>query len=98
MSEFKYLWFVVDESRTDGVESRRKMRSERKDEVAIRSLVIARSLQLESEKVLYKALFASILLYISETMIEGQGRRGLELGLIRWTTSVVCCVLGERIE
>ena len=44
MSEFKYVWFVLVESRTDGVKCRRKVLSEKKIAGVIRSLENARSL------------------------------------------------------
>ena len=46
--EFKYLWYVVDESGTSGAECSRKMASGRRNVCAIRPLVNARDLQLES--------------------------------------------------
>ena len=47
-SEFKYLGFVLDESGRDGAECSRKLASGRTVAGAIRSLVNARELQLES--------------------------------------------------
>ena len=47
VSEFKYLGCVFDESGTDQAECSRKVASGRRDEGAIRSLVNARSLQLD---------------------------------------------------
>ena len=52
--EFKYLGCVLDESGTDEAEGGRKVASRRRVAVAIRSLVIARSLQLEYARVLYE--------------------------------------------
>ena len=53
---------------------------------AIRSLVIARDLQLEHARVLHETLLVPVFMYGSET-INGKRRRDLELGLYRWTTS-----------
>ena len=47
VSEFKFLGYMLDESGTDGAECSRKIASGRKVAGAIRSLVNARSLQLE---------------------------------------------------
>ena len=47
----------------------RKVASERKVEGAIRSLVNARGLQLECERVVHEGLLVPVLLYGSETMI-----------------------------
>ena len=54
VSKFKYLGCVLDESGTDEAEGGRKVASRRRVAVAIRSLVIARSLQLEYARVLYE--------------------------------------------
>ena len=51
ISEFKYLGCVLDVSGTDEAECRRKMFSEMRVACAIRSLVYARGLQLECDRV-----------------------------------------------
>ena len=53
VSEFKYLWSVLNESGTDGAESSRKVASKMTVAGAIRSLVNARGLQLECSRVLH---------------------------------------------
>ena len=88
MSEFRYLGRALDESGTNVAESCMKETCGRKVAAAIRSLFNARSLQLECTRVLH----VSFLLYCSEE------RRGLRLGVGRWTTSEVCWVLGEEIK
>ena len=65
VSKFKYLGCVLDESGTDEVECRRKVASGRRVAGAIRSVVNARSLQLECAKVLHG----------SETMIWRETER-----------------------
>ena len=68
MSEFKYFACVLDESGTDTFTCRRKgIRS--KSAGAIRSLVNARSLQLECAGVWHEALFLPAILYGIETMV-----------------------------
>ena len=62
--EFKYLGCVLDKLGTDEAECSRKVAS------AIRSLVNARSLQLERARVLHESLLVPVLTYDSETMIQ----------------------------
>ena len=50
VSEFKYLGCVLDESRTDEADCRRKVASGRRVAGPIRPLVNARSLQLECDR------------------------------------------------
>ena len=69
VSEFKYSGCVLDESRTDEAECSREVVSGRKVAGAIRSLVNARSLQLECARVLHESLLVPVLTYGSETMI-----------------------------
>ena len=69
VSEFKYLGCVLDESGTDEAECSRKVASGRRVAGAIRSLVNARSLQLECGKVLHESLLVSVLMYGSDTII-----------------------------
>ena len=66
----------------------RKVASGRRVAGAIRSLVHVRDLQLECARVLHETVFMPVLMYGSETMLWG--RRDLELGLCRWTTSEDC--------
>ena len=68
-SEFKYLGCVLKEPGTDETECSRKMTSGRKVVGVIRSLVNARSLQLECAKVLHESLLVPVLTYGSETMM-----------------------------
>ena len=67
--EFKYLGYVLDESSSDEAECSRKVVSGRMVASAIRSLVNARSLQLESARVVHESLLMPVLMYGSETMI-----------------------------
>ena len=69
VSEFKYLGIVLDESGTDEEECSKKVASGRKVAGAIRSLVNAKSLQLECARVLDKSLLMPAPTYGSETMI-----------------------------
>ena len=83
VSEFKYLGCVLNESGTDEAVCCRKVVTGRRVVGPIRSLVNARGLQLECAMVLHETLFIPVLMY-------GRRKRGLELGLYRWTTSEVC--------
>ena len=67
-SEFKYLKCVLVESGTDGAECSRKVASGRRVAGAIRSLVNARDLQLDFDRVLSETLHMPVLMYVSETM------------------------------
>ena len=58
MSEFKYLESVVDESGTYVAECHREVVSRRKAAGTVRSLVNARSLQLQYPRVLHKSVCA----------------------------------------
>ena len=60
---------VLDESGTDKAECSRKVASRRRVVGAIRSLVNARSLQLEGARVLHESLLVPVLKYGIETMI-----------------------------
>ena len=60
---------VLYESGTDEAECSRKAASGRRVSGAIRSLVNARSLQLECARVFHETLLVPILMYGSETMI-----------------------------
>ena len=85
----------MDESGNDNAVCSRKVGSGRRVAgAAIRSLINARSLEFECARVLNESLLVAVLTYGSETI----RRRGLGLGLYRWTTSEVCCVSGERIK
>ena len=59
----------MNEPGTDEAECRRKSESERRFAGAIRSLVNAKSLQLECSKVLHETLLVAVLVYGSETLI-----------------------------
>ena len=63
VSEFKYLGRVLDELGTDDAECHTKVAG------TIRSLVNARGLEFECERVLHVRLLVPVLLYDSETMI-----------------------------
>ena len=69
VSEFNYLGYMLDEAGVDGTECRMKVSSGRKVGSPIRSLVNARSLQIEGVRMLHEALFMPVLLYVSETMV-----------------------------
>ena len=69
VSEFKYLGCVLDKSGTNEEECSRKVVSGRKAAGAIRSLVNAKSLQLQCARVLHEQLLVPVLIYDSETMI-----------------------------
>ena len=68
-TEFKYFGCVLDELGTDEPECSRKVASVRRIAGAIRSLVNARSLQLEYARVLHKSLLVSVLKYDCKAMI-----------------------------
>ena len=59
VSECKYLGCVLDESDTDEAECSRKVASGRKVPCANRSLLNARSLQLECARVLHESLMSA---------------------------------------
>ena len=69
ISEFKYLGCVLDKSGTDEAECSRKVVSGRRVAGAIRSLVNARSLQLQCARVLHESLLMPALMYGSETEV-----------------------------
>ena len=75
VSDFKYLKCVLDESGTDVAECRRKLTSGRKVAGAIRSLVNAKGLQPECERLLHEGLLVPVLLYGSETIIWRENDR-----------------------
>ena len=62
MSEFKCLGCVLDDSGIDCAGCCRKVASGREVAVPIRSLVIAKGLQLESARVFHKSMFMPILI------------------------------------
>ena len=101
----------MEESGTDEVGYSRKVASGSRVGGDIRSLVNARSLQLECVRVLHESLLVPVLTYgrmrrrglelglyrwTTSEVTYGR-RRGQELGLYRWTTSEVCWVSGECI-
>ena len=69
VSEFKYLECILDDSGTDEAEYSRKVASGRRVAGALRSLVNARSLQLDCARVLHESLLVPVLTYGSVTMI-----------------------------
>ena len=73
-SQLKCLECVLDKSGTDEAEWSRKVVSGRRVTCAIRSLVNARSLQLECARVLHESLLVPVLTYGSETMIWREER------------------------
>ena len=79
--------YVLDESGTDEAECSRKMARGRRVAGAIRSLVNARSLQLECARVLHESLLVPVLIYGSETMIwrekERSRTRALQMDNLR---------------
>ena len=88
VSEFKYLGCVLGESGTDEAECSMKVANRRRVAGSIRPLVNARSLQVESVRVLHESWLVPVLTYGTKTMIW-RGRRGLGFVLHRWTTSEV---------
>ena len=66
---------VLNESGTDEAECSRKMESGRRVAGAIRSLVNARSLQLERARVLHESLLVPVITSGSETMIWREKER-----------------------
>ena len=72
-SEFKYLGCVLNESSTDEAECRRKLAKGKRVGGAIRSLVLARGLQLECARVLHETLFVPVLMYDSDNDMKGVG-------------------------
>ena len=70
VSEFKYLGCVLDESDTDVAEGRRNLARGRRVADAIKSLVNARDLQLEWDRLLLEILLVPVLVYDSETVME----------------------------
>ena len=67
--ELKFLGCVLDESGTDEEECSRKAASGKRVAGAIRSLVNARSLQLECVRVLHESLLVPAHTYGSETLM-----------------------------
>ena len=69
MSEFKYLGCVLHESDTDEADCLRKVASGRKVTGVIRSVVKARSLELECARVLPDSLLVPVLTLGSATIL-----------------------------
>ena len=67
--EFKYLKCVLDESGADGAECSRKAASGRRVAGAIRTLVNARDLQLESARLLHETMLMPVLMHGTVTML-----------------------------
>ena len=74
VSEFKYLGCVLDEYGTDEAECSMKVASGRRIVGAIRSLVNARDLQLECDRILHETLLVPVLIHGSETMLWKEKR------------------------
>ena len=92
VSEFKYFGCVLDELGTDEAECSKEVASRRRVARAIRSLLGAiRSLHLECTMVLHESLLVPVLTY-------GNEKRGLGLGLYRWTNSEICWGSKEWIK
>ena len=75
ISEFKYLGCVLDEAGTYKEECRRKVSSGRRMAGAIKSLVNARDLQIECDRVLHETLLVPVLTYDSEIMLWKERER-----------------------
>ena len=69
--QFKYLICVLDESGTDRAKCCRKVVG------AVRSLLNARGLKRECIRLLHEGLFASLLMYRSETMVLREKERAM---------------------
>ena len=69
VSEFKYLGYMLDERGTDDAECRRKMSNERRVAGAIKSLVNAKGLSIECNRVLHENMLVQTLLYGSEVTV-----------------------------
>ena len=67
-TEFEYLGCALDESATDDAECRMKVVSGRRVAGDIKSMIKAKGLQFEFEKVVHEALLTSVL-YGSEKLI-----------------------------
>ena len=63
VSGFKYLGYILDESGTDDAKCCRKVASGRRVAGAIRSLITARSLQLEFARILHEIFLVHVLMY-----------------------------------
>ena len=74
-SVFKYLGCVLHQSGTDEAEYSRKVANGRRVAGAIRSLVNARSLQLECARVLHESLLVPVPTHGSETMVWREKER-----------------------
>ena len=87
VSEFKHLGCVLDKSGTDEAECSRKVANGRSVTGDIRSLVYARSLQLECARVFHESLMVTVVTYGSETMIwrekERSRIRGVQMDNLR---------------
>ena len=70
--EFEYLGCILDKLGTDEAECSKEVASGRRVAGAIRSLVNARSLKLECARVLLESLLMPVLMYDSETDMEGE--------------------------
>ena len=75
VSEFKYFICVLDKSGTDEAECIRKAMSGRRVADVIRSLVNARSVQLECGRLLHESLLVPVLMYGNKTIIWREKER-----------------------
>ena len=87
----------MDESVISETEFCRKEEKGRRVADTIRSLVDATDLKLKYARLFNEALLISILMYGNETLIWKE-KRGLGLGLYRWTISEDCWVTREWIK
>ena len=86
------MGYVLDESGTGEAECSRKVASGRRVAGAVRSLVNARSLQLECARVFRESLLVPILMYGSERIIwkekERSGIRAVQTDNLRGVLSI----------
>ena len=75
VSEFKYLWCVLDESCTDEAECRRKVASGRMVPGAIRSLVNGKVFQFECVKVLHETFLVYVVMQGNERILWKEKER-----------------------
>ena len=81
VSEYKYLGCVLDVSGTDRAECSRKMASRRRGSGAIRSLINARDLQLEFDRVLHETLLVPVFTYGRDTMLWIEKERSIGMAV-----------------
>ena len=89
VSEFKYVGCVLNESGADDANSHRKVTHGRKVAGEFKSLVNVRGLQLECERC-YMRDCSCLFCCMAVRRRYAEKKRGLGLGLRRWTTLEVC--------